>query len=128
MEAAGADVVDRQSAQWEMSIANQVSAAMISSHPELRAILASNDNMALGALAAVKAAGKSGEILIVGFDNISAVQQAIREGQILATADQHADQLAVFGIEYALQILGGQAVPEDKQTPVDLITVEDFQE
>ncbi len=46
------------------------------------------------------------DVKIAGFDNISAVQQAIREGQILATADQHGDQLAVFGIEYVCSAAG----------------------
>jgi len=124
MKAAGAQIVDSQSAQWETNIANRIASAMISEHGNLKAILAANDNMALGALSAVKSAGKAGEVLIVGFDNISAVQDAIREGEMLATADQHADQLAVFGIEYALQILKGNK-PEDKETPVDLITAED---
>jgi ribose transport system substrate-binding protein len=80
--------------------------------------------MALGALAAVKAAGRLDRIKIVGFDNITAIQAAIREGSVLATADQHADQLAVEGIEYALQILNGAATPADKETPVDLIVAE----
>lgn len=127
MAEAGAEVVDSQAAQWEMDIANRVSSAMISEHEDLAAILASNDSMALGALAAVKAAGKGDQVHIVGFDNISAVQEAIRDGEILATADQHAGQLAVFGIEYALAILDGEQ-PEDKQTPVDLITAEDLRE
>ena len=43
---------------------------------------------------------------------------------MLATADQHADQLAVYGIEYALQILRDETAPEDKQTPVDLVTAD----
>lgn len=125
MKETGAEIVDSQSAQWEMNIANGVTSAMISEHEDLKAILASNDSMALGALAAVKSAGKADEVLIVGFDNISAVQEAIRNGEILATADQHADQLAVYGIEFAQQILEG-GEPEDKQTPVDLITAEDL--
>jgi ribose transport system substrate-binding protein len=42
---------------------------------------------------------------------------------MLATADQHGDQLAVFGIEVALQLIADpKANPEDRQTPVDLIT------
>jgi ribose transport system substrate-binding protein len=41
---------------------------------------------------------------------------------VLATADQHGDQLAVYGIEAALQILRKEAPPEDRQTPVDLVT------
>ena len=124
MHAAGAKIVDSQSGQWEMELANKIAAAMLSQHPRLKALLCSNDSMALGALAAVKAAGRAGEVAIVGFDNISAIQAAVRDGSVLATADQHADQLAVYGIEYALQILRRQAAPADKQTPVDLVTAE----
>lgn len=122
MQAAGAAVVAVQSASWEMEKANSVAASILTAHPDLAAILASNDSMALGAAAAVKAAGKEGQVRIVGFDNISAVQALIREGRVLATADQHGGQLAVYGIEAALSILKGEAAPEDKKTPVDLIT------
>ena len=123
MQDAGMEVVDVQSGQWEMDKANTIASAMLIAHPELKAILCSNDSMAMGAVAAVKAAGKNGEIAIVGFDNISAIGQMLKEGRVLATADQHGDQLAVFGIEYALQILAKDETPKDKQTPVDLITV-----
>jgi ribose transport system substrate-binding protein len=122
METAGLRVVASQSAQWEMSQANQATAAILTAHPDVKGILACNDSMALGALAAVRAAGRT-DVMIVGFDNIMAVQQAIRENQILATADQHGDQLAVYGIEYALQALrGGEGIIEDRETAVDLIT------
>ncbi|MEM1442345.1 MAG: sugar ABC transporter substrate-binding protein [Verrucomicrobiota bacterium] len=124
MKEAGAEVVTVQSASWEMEKANSVSAAVLTANPELSAILASNDNMALGAAAAVKAAGKDGQVQIVGFDNISAVQTMIREGRILATADQHGGKLAVFGIEAAMKILSGEGEPSDQKTPVDLVTKE----
>ncbi len=124
MQAAGLEIVDVQSAQWEMDIANRVASAMISEHAEIKALLCGNDSMALGALAAVKAAGRGGQIQIVGYDGISAVRDAIKEGAILATIEQHADQLAVFGIEYALQLLRGEASVLDKQTPVELVTAE----
>jgi len=122
MQTAGAAVVAVQSASWEMEKANAVTASLLTAHPGLAAILASNDSMALGAAAAVKAAGKEGQVRVVGFDNISAVQALIREGRILATADQHGGQLAVYGIEVALSILQGEAAPAEKKTPVDLIT------
>lgn len=122
MQTAGAAVVAVQSASWEMEKANAVTASLLTAHPGLAAILASNDSMALGTAAAVKAAGKEGQVRVVGFDNISAVQALIREGRILATADQHGGQLAVYGIEVALSILKGEAAPADKKTPVDLIT------
>ena len=121
----GLRLVDSQSAQWEMSQAHTIASSMLQEHPDVRAILACNDSMALGAVAAVKAAGRDGEVIITGFDNISAVREAIREGRVLATADQHGDSLAVYGIELALQLLRNPEQPaEDRETPVDLVTAE----
>ena len=124
MRDAGLVIVSSQSAQWEIEPANKIASAMIGEHPDIKGLLCCNDSMALGALAAVKAAGKAGQVLIVGYDGISAVEAAIKDGAILATANQHADQLAVFGIEFALDLVRGKAPPADKTTPVELITAE----
>lgn len=120
-EEAGLKVVASQSAQWEIDQANRAASAMLSEHPDIKALLCCNDSMALGALAAVKSAGRAGEVLIAGYDGISAVRAAIDDGSIVASADQHGDQLAVFGIEYALRLIGGDETPEDRTTPVDLV-------
>lgn len=122
MKAAGMNIISTQSGNWEMDKANTVAAALLSEHPDLKAILCANDNMALGAVAAIQAANKTGRVLVVGFDNIGAIRPMLADGRVVATADQHADQLAVFGIEAALKILKGQAPPEDQTTAVDLIT------
>jgi ribose transport system substrate-binding protein len=122
--AAGLRIVSSQPGDWEMAKANQVASAQLTEHPALKAILCANDSMALGTVAAVKDAGRAGQVLVVGFDDISAVRDLVREGRVLATVDQHADQLAVFGIEFALDILRGKAVPADRETPVDLVTAE----
>ncbi|WP_417748419.1 sugar ABC transporter substrate-binding protein [Rosistilla oblonga] len=125
MKQAGMEIASSQSADWETNKANTIAASMLSEHPQIKAILAANDSMALGAVAAIKSAGKTGEVLVVGFDNIGAVQQLIREEKVLATADQHGDQLAVYGIETAMKILNDPAAAtEDVQTPVDLVTKE----
>lgn len=124
MEAAGMKIVSKQSGHWETDQAYTVASAMVSEYPNLKALLCGNDSMALGAVAAVKIAGKSEEIFVVGFDNISAVQEMLKDGRILSTADQHADKMAVFGIEFALQILRGETSPSDRETPVDLATAE----
>lgn len=116
-------VVSSQPAQWEMNMANTITSSMLSEYPNLKAILASNDSMALGAVAAIKGANRTGQVLVVGFDNIGAAREAIQEGKMLATADQHGDQLAVYGIEFALsQIREPGEKLQDKQTAVDLIT------
>jgi len=122
MKAAGVNIVSVQSGRWEMETANNVAAAMLNEHGDLKAILCANDNMALGAVSAIQAAGKTGQVLVVGFDNISAMHPLLKDGQVLATADQHGDRLAVFGIEAALKILKGEAPPADQTTAVDLVT------
>lgn len=122
MKAAGMNIVTTQSGDWEMDKANNVAAAILSEHPDLKAILCANDNMALGAVAAIQAAGKAGQVLVVGFDNIGAIRPMLADGRVVATADQHADQLAVYGIGAALKILQGEAPPADQTTAVDLIT------
>jgi ribose transport system substrate-binding protein len=78
--------------------------------------------MALGAVAALRSAGRLNDVLVVGFDNISAAQEYMKEGAILCTVDQHADEIAVEGIIYALDILKGAATLQDKETRVDLVT------
>ena len=122
MSSAGMNIVSVQSGRWEMDTANNVAAAMLNAHADLKAILCANDNMALGAVSAIQAAGKSGIVLVAGFDNISAVRPLLDKGQVVATADQHADRLAVFGIEAALKILKGDTAPADQTTAVDLVT------
>jgi ribose transport system substrate-binding protein len=123
MQEAGIVVAASQSASWETAKASQVAAALLTEIPDLKAFLCANDSMALGAVAALKAAGRR-DVLVAGFDNITAVRELVKDGRILATADQHADRLAVYGIEYALDMLKTQAAPRDRETPVDLVTGE----
>lgn len=118
---AGLNLVSTQSGQWEMEKANTVAASLLNAHPNLKAIFCGNDNMALGAVAAIKAAGREGKVLVAGFDHISAIKPLLASGAVVATADQHADQLAVFGIDAAREMLKTKATA-DRATPVDLVT------
>jgi ribose transport system substrate-binding protein len=127
MKAAGMNIVSSQSGYWETAKAEPIVSALITEYADIKAMLCANDSMALGAIAAIKAAGKSDDVLVVGFDNITAVQRLLKEGKILCTVDQHADKLALYGIEYALEMIKGRGTPSDKETPVDLITAETLQ-
>jgi len=73
----------------------------------------------------VRAAGKVGAVQVVGYDNIKAIQPMLKDGRVLATADQYAAKQAVFGIEAALQMLRGEKPNVDAdnviQTPVELV-------
>jgi len=127
MKKAGMNIVSSQSGYWETAKAEPIVSALITEYSDLKAVLCANDSMALGAIAAIKAAGKSDDVLVIGFDNITAVQRLLKEGKILCTVDQHADKLALYGIQYALEMLEGRGTPSDKETPVDLITADTLQ-
>ena len=125
-EAAKLKIVSVQSGEWEIDKGNKVAAAMLRAQPELKALLCGNDNMAIGAVSAVRAAGKLGKVLIGGYDNIAAIKAMLADGRVLATADQHADQQAVFGIQTALKALAAKT-PQAQlggvvETPVNLVT------
>lgn len=125
-EAAKLKVVSVQSGEWEIDKGNKVAAAMLRSQPDLKALLCGNDNMAIGAVSAVRAAGRIGKVVIGGYDNIDAIKAMLADGRVAATADQHASQQAVFGIETALKAVAAKT-PQAKltgviETPVDLVT------
>ncbi len=121
IKAAGLNLVATQSGQWEMEKANTVAASLLNAHPNLKAIFCANDSMALGTVAAIKAGGREGKVLVAGFDNIKALRPLLASGAVVATADQHADQLAVFGIEAALEMLKTKQTA-DRATRVDVVT------
>ncbi len=124
MDAAGMKIVSTQSGNWEIDQGQKVASAMLSEYPDLKALLAGNDNMALGAVSAVRAAGKAGKMLVVGYDNIEAIKPMLQDGRVLATADQAAAQQAVFGIQNALKLVKGQKVEATDgviETPVELV-------
>lgn len=126
MKAANITVVGVQSGNWEIEKGNTVAAGMMREHLDLVALLAGNDSMALGAVAAVKAAGKTGKVQVVGYDNIGAIKPMLADGRVLATADQYAAKQAVFGIELAQKALAAKTprnqLPATVKTAVVLVT------
>ncbi|HCN44280.1 MAG TPA: LacI family transcriptional regulator [Pseudomonas sp.] len=125
MEAAQIRVVSVQSGNWEINKGNAVASAMLNEYPDLKALLAGNDSMALGAVSAVRSAGRNGQVQVVGYDNIKAIAPMLADGRVLATADQYAARQAVYGIEAALKMLKGEKPEVDAdnviQTPVELV-------
>ncbi|WP_110949167.1 sugar ABC transporter substrate-binding protein [Pseudomonas bohemica] len=125
MDAAQMKIVSTQSGNWEIDKGNAVASAMLNEYPNLKALLAGNDSMALGAVSAVRAAGKAGKVQVVGYDNINAIKPMLKDGRVLATADQFAARQAVFGIDTALKMIKGEKLDIKDgviETPVELIT------
>ncbi|MCL9846365.1 sugar ABC transporter substrate-binding protein [Ralstonia solanacearum] len=119
-------IVSVQSGEWEIDKGNKVAAAMLRAQPDIKALLCGNDNMAIGAVSAVRAAGKTGRVLIGGYDDIAAIKAMLADGRVTATANQHAGQQAVYGIQTALKALAAKT-PQAQlggviETPVNLVT------
>jgi ribose transport system substrate-binding protein len=102
-------------------VAKQKTDNLLQSHPDLTAIFGSNDDCALGALASIRAAGKSG-IVIVGFDATPEAQAAIREGSpLLADAIQYPEVIGRKTVEAIVARLHGQTVPRQIPITVGLV-------
>lgn len=125
VEDGGLDLVASASANWETEQANTLFANILSANPDIEGVMAANDSMALGVLAALEGAGKLGDIKVVGFDNLPEVKSYLDSGALLATVDQFGSAQAADGIGVALDILAGDTPGEDwVKTDIELITAE----
>jgi ribose transport system substrate-binding protein len=118
----GMSIVASQTANWERDQAFNVTQNLLQSHPDLQAIFAANDVMALGAVEAVAAAGRTGELIVVGFDAQDEAREAIREGGMAATIAQHPREMGRLAVESAWHILQGDSVPAEQPVRIQLVT------
>lgn len=115
--------VAAQSANWSQSEAFEKTETMLQAHADIRGIIAGNDTMALGAVAAVKSAGLK-SVVITGFDGSPDAVAAIRSGSMRATALQPAVFIARLAVDEAHQFLqsGHTNKPERQVIACDLVT------
>ncbi|MDE3106226.1 MAG: substrate-binding domain-containing protein, partial [Acidobacteriota bacterium] len=118
----GLKLVAAQSANWSQAEAFQKTESMLQSHGDIRGIIAGNDTMALGAVAAVKSAHRQG-IVITGFDGSPDAVAAIRSGELHATTLQPAVVISRLAVDEASQYLqtGSTGKPERQVIPCDLV-------
>jgi ribose transport system substrate-binding protein len=119
---AGIEIVASQTANWERDQGFNVFQNILQSQPQVQALFACNDLMALGAIEAIAAAGKTGKILVVGFDAISDAREAIRKGTMAASVAQHPEVMGKLAIENAYRAIKGESIPDQIPVKVELIT------
>ncbi|HEY3284193.1 MAG TPA: substrate-binding domain-containing protein [Armatimonadota bacterium] len=121
--APGIKVVDSKTAHWQTAEAETVFADMLQANPSIQGVFAANDMMALGAIQAIAAAGKTGKVRVVGYDNLKEAQDAIREGKMDATIEQHPDLMGKEGVALAKAILDGKRPTKTEVlVPLEVIT------
>jgi len=122
----GLQVLTSMTAHWETEEANTLMTNLLTRFPEVQGVMAANDSMALGVVKALDAAKKSGKILVVGFDNIPAVQKLVKEGKVLATIDQFGPDMAANCIKTGFRMKKGEKITGWMKTPVKLVTAKDL--
>ena len=120
--APGIKVLSSQTANFERDQGFNVFQNMLQSYPEINALFSCNDMMALGAIEAIAAAGKTDEILVVGFDAVEDAREAIRQGRLAASVAQHPSEMGRSAVISARRLIDGKKIPGYIPVKIDLIT------
>lgn len=118
---AGIEVVAKQPADFDRAKGLTVMENIIQATPDFEAVFAHNDEMALGALQALEAAGME-DVMVVGFDATDDAVKSVEEGKMAATIAQQPEIIGSTGIETAVKVANGEDVEEF--IPVELQLVE----
>ncbi len=110
------EVVAKQAADFDRTKGLSVMENILQAQPEINAVFAHNDEMALGALQAIKASGR--EILIVGFDATDDAVKSVEAGEMAATVAQQPSEIGSMGVDIADKVIKGESV--ENFIPVDL--------
>lgn len=110
------EVVAKQTANFDRAEGLTVMENILQAQPEIDAVFAHNDEMALGAIEAIKASKR--DILVVGFDATDDAKAAVESGEMAATVEQLPKEIGSMGVEAAVKILNGEQV--ESMMPVDL--------
>lgn len=122
LAACGLKIVSEQPADWDTGKAQTVTENMLTAHPNLRAIVASNDNMALGAVQAVKNAKLLGKVLVVGFDGNPGAAESILSGELGASVAQKPVEMGAIAVELVVKLMKGETLPATIDTGATLVT------
>jgi len=122
LTACGMKVVAEQPADWDTGKAQSVMENIITGHPNLKAVFASNDNMALGAVQALKSANMLAKVVVVGFDANPNAAASVLAGEMKATVAQNPKNMGGFGVENALNVKHGKKIAPVIDTGTVLVT------
>lgn len=113
------DVVTQQTANFNRGEGLTVMENILQGHPDIKGVFAHNDEMALGALEAIKVSGE--EIVVIGFDATDDAVNAVETGELAGTVAQKPDLIGVTAIEIAVQALQGEDVEDFIPVELELV-------
>jgi len=119
----GLNLVATQTAEWDTAKGRSVTESIILKNPNIKAIFASNDNMGLGAMQALKDADMN-DVVVVGFDATPDAAKSILAGEMTATIAQFSYNMGAYGVKYALELANGGSIDINIDTGTQLVTKE----
>jgi ribose transport system substrate-binding protein len=125
-QAKGIKIVASQTANWERDQGFNVFQNILQAHPDVQALFACNDMMALGAIEAISAAQSKHKIIVVGFDAIDDSRRAILKGEMSASVAQHPEEMGSLAVEHAYKAMKGERIPLEIPVRIELVKKEDL--
>jgi ribose transport system substrate-binding protein len=120
----GVELVAVQPANSERALGMQVMENILTSHPDVKAVFGTNDQMALGAMEAIEARHLTGKIVLVGFDATREALRAIEAGEMNAVMAQYPERIGKRAIEEAIKAARGLPVEKRIDIGTALVTKE----
>jgi len=119
-----AKIVVEQTANWDRAQALDLMENWLASGRRIDAVIAQNDEMALGACKAIETAGKGREIPVIGVDAIPDAVKAVADGRMAGTVFQDAKKQGSMAVDLAVKLVQGQTVKHDNYILFQLVTKE----
>ncbi|MBN8209649.1 ribose ABC transporter substrate-binding protein RbsB [Bacillus sp. NTK071] len=116
------DVVAKQTANFDRTEGLNTMENLLQGNPDIEAVFAHNDEMALGAIQAIQSSGK--DVLVVGFDGNEDAINSINDGKLSATVAQQPDEIGSLAVQAGVDVLKGNEVKETIPVPLKLVTEE----
>lgn len=118
----GIKIAASQTANWERDQGYSVFQNILQSHPEIDAVFACNDMMALGAVEAIAASKIKKKIIVIGFDVIKDSRESILKEDMSASVAQHPEEMGKLSVENAFRIIKGEKIEKEIPVKIELIT------
>ncbi|MCA1023568.1 ribose ABC transporter substrate-binding protein RbsB [Halobacillus litoralis] len=120
------DVTAKQTANFDRTEGLNTMENILQGNPDLEAVFAHNDEMALGAYQAIQSSGR--DVLVVGFDGNEDAMTSIRNGSLSATVAQQPELIGSLAVQAGADVLQGEEVEETIPVPLKLVTKENIDE
>jgi ribose transport system substrate-binding protein len=118
----GITIAASQPANWERDQGFNVFQNMLQAHQDIDTVFAASDLMALGAIEAIAAAGRTGKIRVIGFDALEDAKKAIAAGTMEASVAQFPAEMGRVAVESAVKVIRGETLSGDMMVKLEMVT------